>query len=60
VNAIRACALTATGKGNGMPENGDARQNTLTRWRTPLLLGALVIVGGIVLFLILGPPPPTG
>lgn len=43
-----------------MPEQNDAKQNALTRWRTPLLLAALVVAGGIVLFLILGPPPLTG
>ena len=40
-----------------MPDQREIDRNNDMRFLTPLLLMALVIAGGILLFMILGPPP---
>ena len=40
-----------------MPDQREIDRNNDMRFLTPLLLMALVIAGGILLLMILGPPP---
>jgi len=40
-----------------MPDQSDIDRNNDKRFLTPLLLMALVIAAGVLLYLVLGPPP---
>jgi hypothetical protein len=40
-----------------MPNQREIDRNNDKRFLTPLLLMGLIIVGGILIFLMLGPPP---
>jgi len=42
-----------------MPDQREINRKNDTRLLTPLLLMGLIIVGGILIYLMIGPPPVT-